>query len=192
MEHGQSWAASLASRHLEMRRDMDGDEMQISRPGWRWDTIWMEEGCNYKKLNGGEPGHGWRWDTHPETSMGLRWDLAGIEMQQDGVEERLGWIWNANHETWMEVRRDLDGVQALISKRGFVWDSTWMELWCKYHDLNGGDVTWIQMRHETSDLDGGETVHRWGEIRILKFGCRWNKTCITRINPVSLIYLDGD
>ena len=139
--------------------------MQISRHGWRWDTMWMEEGCNYKKLNGGEPGHGWRWDDHPETWMELRWSLAGIEMQQDGVEGRLGCIWNANHGTWMEVRRDLDGVQALISKRGLVWDRTWTELWSKYHDLNGGDVTWIQMRHETSDLDGGETLHGWG----------WNK-----------------
>ena len=123
-----------------------GDETQH---GWRWDayiktwvrwdTMWMEEGYNYKKLNGGEPGHGWRWDAHPENWMGLRWDLAGIEMQQDRVEGRLGWIWNANHGTWMEVRRDLDGVQALISKRGLVWDRTWMELWCKYHDLNGSE-----------------------------------------------------
>ena len=145
-----------------MRCNMDGNEMQISRPGWRWDTMWMEEGCNFKKLKGGEPGHGWRWDAHPETWMGLRWDLAGIEMQQDGVEGRLGCIWNANHGTWMEVRRDLDGVKALISKRGLVWDRTWMELWSKYHDLNGGDVTRIQMRLETSDLDGGETVHGWG------------------------------
>ena len=146
-----------------------GDE---TRHGWRWDAIiktWVEVrhdvdggGCNNKKLNGGEPGHGWRWDAHPETWMGLRWGMAGIEMQQDGVEGRLGWIWNANHGTWMGVRRDLDGVQALISKRGLVWDRTWMELWCKYHDLNGGDVTWIQMRHETSDLDGGETVHGLG------------------------------
>ena len=90
---------------LEMRRNMDGDGMQISRPGWRWDTMWMEEGCNYKKLNGGEPGHGWRWDTHPETWMGLRWDLAGIEMQQDGVEMLImgpGWRWDV---IWMEFRR---------------------------------------------------------------------------------------
>ena len=181
-----------------MRRNMDGDEMQISRPGWRWDTMWMEEGCNYKKLNGGEPGHRWRWDAHPETWMGLRWDLAGIEMQQDGVEGRLGWIWNANHGTWMEVRQDLDGVQALILKRGLVWDRTWMELWCKYHDLNG------------SEYAGGEMLHgcRWdtklrtwmevrqyiggGEIRILEFGCRWDRTWmdVWRTWPIDISWMD--
>ena len=137
--------------------------------------MWMEEGCNYKKLNGGEPGHGWRWDAHSETWMGLRWDLAGIEMQNDGVEGRLGWIWNANHGTWMEVRRDLGGVQALISKRGLVWDRTWMEeLWCKYY--HGGEArilgpwwnlgTWMEVRRY---MDVGET-------RILGPGCRWERT----------------
>ena len=139
-------------------------------------------GCNCRKLNGGETGHGWRWDAHLLDGVGMglswNWDATGW------VEGWLGWIWDTNRGTWMEVRRDLDEVQALISRRGLVWDRTWMELWCKYHDLNG------------SELAGGEMSHgcRWDpklrtwmevrqymdgvEIKILEFGCRWDRTWI--------------
>ena len=147
--------------------------------------MWME-GCNYKKPNVGEPGHGWRWDAHLETWMGLRWDLAGIEMQQDRVEGRLGWIWNANLGTWMEVGRDLEGVKALRSRRRLVCDRAWMELWCKYHDLNGSETshgyrwdmkfrTWMEVRQY---MDGGET---W----ILGSWCRSGRSVMLG-KPISL------
>ena len=52
--------------------------------------------------------------------------------------------------------------------------TTWMEVTWHGYRWDMKPRTWIEVRQY---MDGGE-------IRILKFGCRWNKTCITRINPV--------
>ena len=146
MEHGWSWAASRATWRrdatwMEVRckyQDLGGGETWC---GWRR--------CNYKKVNGGEMGHGWRWDAHLETWIGFRWDLAGTEMQQDGVEGRLGWIWNANLGTWMEMRPD----------------------------LNGGEMRIYGMDGVRQVMDGGK-MHilrpGWGEMKIAWPGRRWD------------------
>ena len=90
---------SIIMTWIEVRRDLDCDEVWISRPGWTWqrwpwdanicnlDGAWMEVTQEYWDLNAGDAGSGWRWDTNLGTWIAPWWDLAGAEIQST----RPGW-----------------------------------------------------------------------------------------------------
>ena len=102
---GWRWDTNLGT-WIALRWDLEGAEIQSTRPGWGWDGTWIELRCTswdvdrviwdlelrYNSLV--EKGPGWRWDTHLETFMGLRWCLDGTKMHFGGA----GWRWDV---TWM-------------------------------------------------------------------------------------------
>ena len=139
----------------------------IMKPVWVWDDACMELRCNLVDQDGGvmllgcrrdvnirtqnevgfnwdkeetwiwEPG--WRGDTHPETWMGLKWDLDWVEMhilRRGQGDMGLGWSW----DTILQLRKDLDGGETHILKLVWVWDDAWMELRCNLLDLDGGEM----------------------------------------------------
>ena len=130
---------------VEVELYMDGGEIGIFGPGWKWASTWMEIRQKFWDLEAGEAGHGWRWSTHPETRM-------------DGGE-KLHWrSWCKNLDTWMQMRQGLDIGETHVFRSGWVWDWTWMELRCNSRDLDGTDTspgwrwvanirTWIEVRH---------------------------------------------
>ena len=79
---------------MEVGRDFDVDKTWLLEPRWRWDAnlgvrteenrTWIEVRRKSQKLLGVEIGPGWRWDAKFETSMGVRWDPHGAEIQFSG------------------------------------------------------------------------------------------------------------
>ena len=104
-------------------------------------------------MDGGEAiffGSGSRWD---RTRMEVRytsWNLDGFEMV-------CLWIWNTIAGTWLEVRRHLDGGEMQISqppqisRPGLRWVATWMDARCY----------WMEVRCKYRDLDWGELRPGW-------------------------------
>ena len=149
------------------------DEMQMSGPGWRWDTTWMGWDANRGAWMEVRQWPWWRWDVHFENWMQVRWILRGVGMQfcrpgwrwsatwmelrptywdLDAVEMGPGWRWDTRLETWMRVKWNLQGAEMQFPGAGWIWDATRVEVRRKYRDL--GWATWMMV---ICDLDGGHT-----------------------------------
>ena len=51
-----------------------------------------------------------------------------------------GWRWNINLETWMGLRWCLYGSEIQLLVPGSRWDVIWMEVRCKYRELDWGEL----------------------------------------------------
>ena len=112
---------------IEVRRtsgDLEGGEMLLSWPGWRWDAASMEGMRAYWDLYAFESSSGWRWDT-TWMEVSRKWRPRGG--------------WDAALMTWMQVRRSINGgiraywdLYAFESSYGWRWDTTWMEVSLKW------------------------------------------------------------
>ena len=142
---------------IEVRRtsgDLEGGEMLLSWPGWRWDAASMEGIRAYWDLYAFESSSGWRWDT-TWMEVSRKWRPRGG--------------WDAALMTWMQVRRSINGWDTCILGPLCIWIKFWMEV---RHNLDGGESqmklkrwmkwegTWIEERRDSWDLNGGETWHR--------------------------------
>ena len=105
---GWNWHVNLVTR-MEVRWHIEGSDASILesgfrwvrtcmalrhilKPGWVWDSGWLNLRCNFVDLDGGEMyifNHGWAWDG------------AGVELRCN--------LW-----TWMEVRCHQDGGEMEI------------------------------------------------------------------------------
>ena len=52
----------------------------------------------------------------------------------------LGWRWDVHPETWMGLRWCPYGSEIQLLGPGWGWDVTWMEVRCKYRDLDWGEL----------------------------------------------------
>ena len=123
---------------IALRWELEGAEIQYTRPGWRWDVTLMELRRESYDLDwaGMRP----EWGEHLET-------------------------WMVIYDAWMELGcnfGDLGRGEAHILKLAWVWDGAWMELRCNIVDLDGDETspkwkwnanvgTCIELRH---GLDG--------------------------------------
>ena len=161
----------------EMRTQRCGcgwDEMQLSVPGWRWDTTRMGWNANLGTWIEVRQRPWWRLYNYFGNWMEVRWVLHGAGMQfcrpgwrwpatwmelrpkswdLDAIHMGPGWRWDTRLETlWMGVKWDLQGVEMPFSGAGWIWDATRVEVWRKYGDLDG--ATWMKV---ICDLDWGDT-----------------------------------
>ena len=136
---GWRWDTNLGT-WIALRWDLEGAEIQSTRPGWRWGVILMELRRESYDLDWAEMRPEWRWDEHLET-------------------------WMFIYDAWMELGcnfGDLGRGEAHILKLAWVWDGAQMVLRCNFVDLNGDETspkwrwnanvrTCIELRH---GLDG--------------------------------------
>ena len=136
---GWRWDTNLGT-WIALRWDLEGAEIQSTRPAWRWDVILMELRRESYGLDWAEMRDEWRWDEHLETWMFIydawmelgcnfgtwvevrhtSWNLHGFEMV-------LGWSWDAILWTWMEIRHHRNGGETQMWGPALSWDMVWME-----------------------------------------------------------------
>ena len=107
--------------------DLDEGEIQIVRPGCRWNRTWME--VKQRSLYGWMEVMWaiWGWDASLGTWIEEICDLGGAERLILGP----GWRWDANTDTWIDMRRNLDGVEMQIAgprEPRWRWDVIWVKL----------------------------------------------------------------
>ena len=135
--------------YMEVWWDCYGAGMQLSGPGWRWYTAWMEvrldpEGDEVQI-----------WDLRTE----MRLDMDELEMHTSWTE----WRW---YVTWMEVVRYMDGDDIRIFWPGCRWgldeDESYRDMEGVMHNLDGSETRpgrWWDANLWASD--GVETGHGW-------------------------------
>ena len=189
---GWRWDTNLGTL-IAPRWDLEGAEIQSTRPGWGWDVTWIELRCTSwdvdrviwdrswdtirqlrKDLDGGE--------THILKPVWV-WNYAWMELRCNlvdlNVDEMLpGCRWDARIRTQIKVRFNWDkekkresgslgGEETQIYRPGWGWDGTWIELRCTSWDEDGWYGTGMELRYNFP-------VEKWP-------GWRWNthlETCM--------------
>ena len=141
---GLRWHMNIRT-WMELRHCLEGGVMWLYGPGLGWGSTCMEVRLKSLDPHPDETGHGWRWDTYLESLMGL-WgcNFGGL----DWGETSHGWRWDTNMRIWIEVRSHMDGKEAWInapgggetqiSRPGWGWDGTWIEL--RHTSLDLGEI----------------------------------------------------
>ena len=145
MRPGMRWETKFWT-WLEVGRDMDGGEIRIHWPGYRWYSTYMRK---VTRIWGPKCKRGRYWMEGRRTFWDLQVFVRGPES------------WNAIPMNRKELIHSRDWGEMQMSGHGWRWNATWMEVRCDYRGLGGGETGCGWRWYSYLDLYGDVMEPEW-------------------------------